>query len=73
MNQTQHTLLLEVLAVIPDPRKARGQRYAWALLLTLLAAVRRHQWREWLATLNALVQVHITHPHPTFLGPFEGI
>jgi vancomycin permeability regulator SanA len=35
--------------------------------------LRRHQWREWLATLNALVQVHITHPRPTFLGPFEGI
>jgi predicted transposase YbfD/YdcC len=38
MNQSQYTTLLEVLAVIPDPRKARGQRYAWTLLLTLLAA-----------------------------------
>lgn len=38
MNQTQYSTLLEVLAVITDPRKARGQRYAWTLLLTLLAA-----------------------------------
>lgn len=38
MNQTQYTTLLEVLTVLPDPRKARGQRYAWALVLTLLAA-----------------------------------
>ena len=38
MNQTQYTTLFEALAVIPDPRKARGQRYAWALVLTLLAA-----------------------------------
>jgi hypothetical protein len=36
MNQSQYTTLLEVLTVIPDPRKARGQRYAWALLHTLL-------------------------------------
>jgi hypothetical protein len=26
MNQTQYTTLFEALAVIPDPRKARGQR-----------------------------------------------
>jgi hypothetical protein len=38
MNQTQYTTLFEALTVIPDPRKARGQRYAWALVLTLLAA-----------------------------------
>ncbi|GAB4209960.1 MAG: ElyC/SanA/YdcF family protein [Roseiflexaceae bacterium] len=29
--------------------------------------------REFAATLNALVAVHLTHPAPTFLGPFEGI
>lgn len=33
----------------------------------------RYTWREWLATLNALLQVHITRPLPTFLGPFEGM
>jgi predicted transposase YbfD/YdcC len=38
MDQTQYTSLRDVLAAIPDPRKARGQRYAWTLLLTLLAA-----------------------------------
>lgn len=38
MGQPQYTSLLEALAVVPDPRKARGKRFAWTLLLTLLAA-----------------------------------
>jgi predicted transposase YbfD/YdcC len=38
MDQSQYTSLLEVLAVVPDPRKARGKRFAWGMLLTLLAA-----------------------------------
>jgi predicted transposase YbfD/YdcC len=38
MGQPQYTSLLEALAVVPDPRKARGKRYHWLLLLTLLAA-----------------------------------
>ncbi len=38
MGQPQYTSLLEALAVVPDPRKARGKRYCWLLLLTLLAA-----------------------------------
>ncbi len=29
--------------------------------------------REFLATLKALWQIHITRPLPTFLGPYEGI
>lgn len=29
--------------------------------------------REAVATLKSLVDVHLTHPLPTFLGPFEGI
>lgn len=33
----------------------------------------RYASREWLATLNALWEVHVTRPLPTFLGPFEGI
>jgi len=37
------------------------------------ALITRYTARETLATLNALVQVHLTHPLPTFLGPFEGI
>lgn len=32
-----------------------------------------YTFRETLATLNALVQVHITRPAPTFLGAYEGI
>lgn len=38
MDQPQYSTLLEALAVVPDPRKARGKRYPWLLLLTLLAA-----------------------------------
>ena len=38
MDQSQYTTLMDVLLAIPDPRKARGKRYAWTLLLTLLAA-----------------------------------
>jgi vancomycin permeability regulator SanA len=33
----------------------------------------RYTVREVLATLNAVWQVHITRPLPTYLGPFEGI
>jgi vancomycin permeability regulator SanA len=33
----------------------------------------RYTLREALATLNAMWQIHITRPLPTFLGPFEGI
>jgi vancomycin permeability regulator SanA len=32
-----------------------------------------YSMREALATLNALWEVHITRPEPTFLGPFEGL
>ncbi|MEL6457575.1 MAG: ElyC/SanA/YdcF family protein [Cyanobacteria bacterium J06641_2] len=30
-------------------------------------------FREYISTIKALWQVHITRPKPTFLGPFEGI
>lgn len=33
----------------------------------------RYSLREAIATLNALVQVNVTHPRPTFLGPPEPI
>jgi vancomycin permeability regulator SanA len=33
----------------------------------------RYTAREALATLNALWEVHIARPPPTYLGPFEGI
>jgi predicted transposase YbfD/YdcC len=38
MDQPHYTTLVEALAMVPDPRKARGRRYPWLLLLTLLAA-----------------------------------
>ena len=38
MNQKQYSTLMDALCAIPDPRKARGKRHAWAILLTLLAA-----------------------------------
>jgi len=36
MDKAQYSTLVEVLNDLPDPRKARGQRYAWTLLLILI-------------------------------------
>ncbi|GAB4433993.1 MAG: hypothetical protein OHK0015_23340 [Chloroflexi bacterium OHK40] len=38
MDQAQYSTLMDGLAVLPDPRKPRGKRFSWPLLLTLLAA-----------------------------------
>jgi predicted transposase YbfD/YdcC len=38
MDQEQYSSLLELFAALPDPRQARGKRYAWSLILTLIAA-----------------------------------
>lgn len=43
----------------------------WGRYSPLLLA--RYSVREALATTKALVDVHLTQPLPTFLGPFEGI
>jgi predicted transposase YbfD/YdcC len=37
MDKAQYSTLLEALKDVPDPRQARGQRYAWLLLLTLIS------------------------------------
>src|SRR5262245_7268466 len=34
----QYSTLLSALAHVPDPRKARGKRYPWTLLLTIIVA-----------------------------------
>ncbi len=38
MDQRKYTTLTESLQSVPDPRKARGKRYPWVLLLNLIAA-----------------------------------
>lgn len=38
MDAPQYTNLRAALAAVPDPRHRRGQRYAWPVLLTLIAA-----------------------------------
>lgn len=38
MAEGQYTTLVEAFRAVPDPRKRRGQRYPWWLLLTLVAA-----------------------------------
>jgi vancomycin permeability regulator SanA len=43
----------------------------WGRYTPLLLA--RYSLREALATTKALVDVHLTRPLPTFLGPFEGL
>ena len=38
MDLEEYTTLVDALRSVPDPRKARGQRYPWELLLTVIAA-----------------------------------
>jgi predicted transposase YbfD/YdcC len=38
MDAPQYTNLCAALAAVPDPRQRRGQRYAWPVLLTVIAA-----------------------------------
>ncbi len=38
MAPDQYSTLLAALADVPDPRKARGKRYPWTLLLTIIIA-----------------------------------
>ncbi|MCL5025770.1 MAG: ISAs1 family transposase [Chloroflexi bacterium] len=38
MDQQQYTTLVQALADVPDPRKRRGRRYPWIMLLTLVSA-----------------------------------
>jgi predicted transposase YbfD/YdcC len=38
MDTRKYTTLVEALAGVPDPRKARGKRYPWSLLLSLVSA-----------------------------------
>ena len=38
MDQSQYSSLVDLFAAMPDPRQARGKRYSWRLMLTLLAA-----------------------------------
>lgn len=38
MDQPYYSTLMDAVADLPDPRKARGKRHPWALLLTLIAA-----------------------------------
>ena len=38
MDHCQYSTLMDLLRPIPDPRKARGKRHAWLVLLTVVAA-----------------------------------
>ena len=38
MAPDQYSTLLDALQMVPDPRKARGKRYPWTLLLTIIVA-----------------------------------
>ena len=33
----------------------------------------KYMTREWLARANALLEAHVTHPEPQFLGPYLGL
>lgn len=38
MDEPQYSTLIDALADVPDPRKARGKQYSWTLLLTLICS-----------------------------------
>jgi len=38
MDTPQYSTLMEALQELPDPRKPRGKRYQWHLLLTIIVA-----------------------------------
>jgi hypothetical protein len=38
MDEHQESMLLDALRGVPDPRQARGQRYPWLVLLTILVS-----------------------------------
>ena len=38
MDRTQYSTLMDALKQVPDPRKRRGQRHSWLMLLTILVA-----------------------------------
>lgn len=38
MDQRKYSTLMDAVVDIPDPRKARGKRHPWALILTLISA-----------------------------------
>ncbi len=38
MDRFKYSTLMDAVADVPDPRKARGKRHSWALLLTLISA-----------------------------------
>lgn len=38
MDARKYTTLVQALGAVPDPRRRRGQRYPWVLLLTLVSA-----------------------------------
>ena len=57
MDQLKYTTLTEALKSIPDPRHARGKRYSWLFLLTLMGAALASGQK----TVNAIadwVQLH---------------
>ncbi len=57
MDQSQYTTLTEALKSVPDPRHARGKRYPWVLLLSLIAVALASGQK----TVNAIadwVQLH---------------
>src|SRR5512134_3147810 len=38
MDRVQYTTLVDVLKQVPDPRKRKGRRHRWVMVLSLIAA-----------------------------------
>jgi hypothetical protein len=67
MAPDQYSTLMDALKMVPDPRKARGKRYPWTLLLTIIVAglasnyQTAHQIAQW-ARLHAS-ELHAALPN----------
>jgi predicted transposase YbfD/YdcC len=62
MASEQYSTLLAAIQAVPDPRKARGKRYSWAVLLTLLVAGLASNYQTARA-IAQWVQLHFTTWH----------
>jgi predicted transposase YbfD/YdcC len=68
MDKAQYSTLLEALQDVSDPRKARGQRYAWVVLLTLISGAMvsgqrtAHAMADWvrLHTVELTTALHVS-------------
>lgn len=68
MDQPKYTTLVEALKSIPDPRHARGKRYPWLFLLTLIAAALA-SGQKTISAIADWVQLHADELKESWTAP----